>query len=173
MEEPVWREMRDADLAGVETLGNRIHPGLTERPEVFADRLALFPQGCQVLATATTIEGYAISHPARLFDPPPLDTVLGRLPDDADGYYIHDVVVAPHLRGAGHARIGVYHALDAGAAFRETALIAVYGTMPFWQRFGFADRTGGIRPEKLAPYGPEARYMVRRKSAVEFTPRAG
>ena len=80
---------------------------------------------------------------------------------------------APRLRGAGHARIGVYHALDAGAAFRETALVAVHGTAPFWERFGFEDRTGSIAADKLGPYGAGARYLVRRKSAVEFTPRAG
>lgn len=173
MEEPVWREMREGDLEGVMALAAVVHPGLPERIEVFADRLAIFPAGCQVLASEAGIEGYAVSHPARLFEPPPLDEVLGALPPDADGYYIHDVVVSPRLRGAGHARIGVYHALDAGAAFTETGLIAVYGTMPFWERFGFADRTKSVRPEKLRLYGPDARYMVRRKSAIEFTPRAG
>lgn len=174
MDEPVWREMREADLAGVMSLARVVHPNLPERIEVFADRLAIFPQGCQVLAGETGgVDGYAVSHPARLFEPPLLDTVLGALPADADGYYIHDVVVAPALRGAGHARIGVYHALDAGAAFRETALIAVYGTAPFWQRFGFLDRTRDLAPARLALYGPDARYLVRRKSAIEFTPRAG
>ena len=172
MDEPAWREMREEDLDGVVALSRIVHPELPERIDVFADRLAIFPQGCQVLA-GTGIEGYAVSHPARLFDPPLLGTTLGALPEDADGYYIHDVVVAPVLRGAGHARIGVYHALDAGAAFRETALISVYDTAAFWKRFGFSDRTRDLPPDKLGLYGTDARYMVRRKSAIEFTPRAG
>jgi hypothetical protein len=173
MDEPVWREMLASDLDGVAALAKAVHPGLEERQEVFADRMAIFPAGCQVLFGDEGVEGYAVSHPARLREPPPLGAILGRVPEGADSYYIHDVVVASRLRGAGHARIGVYHALDAGAAFRETALVAVRGTGPFWERFGFADRTRDVEPGRLAPYGSDARYLVRRKSAVEFTPRAG
>lgn len=173
MDEPVWREMQPSDVDGVVALANEVHPRLDERADVFADRMAIFPEGCQVLFGPNGVEGYAVSHPARLREPPPLGAILGRLPADADSYYIRDVVVSPRLHGAGHARIAVYHALDTGAAFRETALVAVRGTVPFWERFGFADRTRDIEPGRLSPYGEDARYLVRRKSAVEFTPRAG
>lgn len=171
--EPNWREMRPDDVDAVAALSGVVHPGLPERREVFASRLALFPDGCRVLADGTGVQGYAVSHPAVLFAPPALDTVLDALPADADSYYVHDVAVAPVFRDAGHARIGVYHALDLGASFRDTALVAVYGTSPFWERFGFVDRTGEIAPERLAAYGADARYLVRRRSAAEFTPRAG
>ncbi|KAB0680402.1 GNAT family N-acetyltransferase [Aureimonas leprariae] len=173
MDEPVWREMLASDLDGVVALAREVHPAFEERAEVFADRLAIFPAGCQVLFGESGVEGYAVSHPAKLRDPPPLGAILGALPTDADGYYIHDVVVAPRLRGAGHARIGVYHALDAGAAFRETGLVAIRGTVPFWERFGFTDASRDVSAEKLLSYGEGARYLLRRKRAVEFTPRAG
>jgi hypothetical protein len=45
-------------------------------------------------------------------------------------------------------------------------LISVYGTAPFWSRFGFVDETATANPAKLAPYGPGARYMVRRNDAA-------
>ena len=41
-----WRPATTADLDAVERIGNAIHVKLQERPEVFANKLALFPQGC-------------------------------------------------------------------------------------------------------------------------------
>jgi GNAT superfamily N-acetyltransferase len=153
--------MLPAHLAGVKELADRAHPGLPERIDVYADRLAAYPSGSRVVVSAGAVSGYAVSHPARLFAPPALDHLLGTIGPEADSYYIHDVVVAPELRGQGLARIGV-EALLAALPYQATALVSVYGTVPFWTGFGFADETAALASGKLAQYGDDARYMVRR-----------
>jgi hypothetical protein len=58
-----WRAATAADLDAVERIGNAVHVNLQERPEVFANKLALFPQGCFVLARNGAVIGYGIAHP--------------------------------------------------------------------------------------------------------------
>lgn len=161
-----WRPMAVADLDAVKALADRLHPGLVERREVFADRLAVFPAGCLVLVAGGAIAGYGVSHPAKLRDPPHLDHLLGSIRPDADSYYIHDVALAPEQRGTGRAAEGVVRLLDIAAAYPATALVSVYGTTPFWARFGFVDVTATMPPGRLAPYGDDARYMSRQNPDI-------
>ncbi|WAJ28845.1 GNAT family N-acetyltransferase [Antarcticirhabdus aurantiaca] len=160
-----WRRMRRNDVPAVDGLGGVVHPAFYERPEVFLDRLALFPEGalvCDAPDAAFGIAGYAIAYPAPLAAPPPLDTVLGRLPADADALYIHDVAVDPAFRGRGLSEGAVWRLVDlAEARFAAATLISIYGTPPFWRRFGFEQRPDLIDPEKLASYGGEAVFMLR------------
>jgi len=155
-----WRPMSEADLTAVVAVADSVHSGLKERLEVFAERLALYPAGCLVLSRHGEIAGYAISHPIRRFDPPSLDQVIGALAPDADEYFLHDVALAPAMRGSGEGAAGVRRLLRIGQAFATTALISVYGTRGFWARFGFAP-SGRDMSAKLRPYGPGAVYMVR------------
>jgi GNAT superfamily N-acetyltransferase len=160
-----WRPLAAEDLPGLDALAAVVHPGFFERPEVMAERLALFAQGCLALpgrAGAERLSGYVLSHPARLGAPPPLDTLLGRLDPQADALYLHDIALGPECRGRGLAAEAIERILDLGRRYPAVMLISVYGTAPFWSRFGFSDETASARPEKLAPYGPYARYMVRR-----------
>ena len=107
--------MVQADLDPVKALSDRIHPGLVERREVFADRLDVFPAGCLVLVAGGEIAGYGVSHPAKLRDPPHLDRLLGSLRPDADSYYLHDVALSPEQRGTGRAGEGVERLLSVAA----------------------------------------------------------
>lgn len=157
----LWRAMEEQDLDDVEALGNRIHPGLPEDRAVFAERLALFPDGCLVLAGPAGIDGYAVSHPIRAFEPPALGALLGAIPADADQFYIHDVVVAPERRGGGVSGEAIRMLLESAAAYPSAALVSVYGTAGFWSRFGFRPVEGVDMTAKLRPYGPDAVYMVR------------
>ncbi|WP_185984854.1 GNAT family N-acetyltransferase [Aureimonas mangrovi] len=160
-ESPVWRIMRDEDLTAVMRLAARVHPALPEAEAVFAERVRLFPAGCLVLDGAGTVSGYAVSHPSMRFAPPPLDTLLGALPEAPDDYYLHDFVLAPETRGAGHAQRGVEILLGEAAAYPSTSLVSVYGTGGFWSRFGFRPAIRGGLQAKLAPYGQDAVYMLR------------
>ena len=155
-----WRAMDADDLDAVEILGDRVHPGLPESRAVFAERLALFPAGCFVLDGVAGVCGYAVSHPIRQGEPPPLDTLLTAIPDDASQYYIHDVVLAPEARGTGAAAAGVGQLLEVGSRYPTTALISVYGTTGFWGRFGFTAVSWDMGG-KLVPYGESAVFMVR------------
>ena len=155
-----WGPMAAKHIDGVEALAGRVHPGLPESRAVFAERLALFPAGCLVLEAPEGIAGYAISHPIRRGDPPPLGKLLAALPADASQYYIHDLAVAPEARGAGAAAAGVGRLLAVARPYPTTALVSVYGTAPFWARFGFR-ATQDAMGDKLAPYGADAVFMVR------------
>jgi GNAT superfamily N-acetyltransferase len=150
-----WRPMVRADLLAVERIGAAVHADFPERPEVFAERLALFPGGCWV-----TGGGYAIAHPTRLGEPPALDSLLGALPEAADTLHVHDVALLPEMqgRGLGGAALRIIRALAGRHGLVWLSLVAVHSTPPYWARFGFEEAPAG---PALATYGPEARYMVR------------
>lgn len=155
---PSWRPMRPADLAQVEPLGNAIHQSHPERPEIFAERLALCPEGCHVLGQ---LDGYVISHPWTLGSPPPLDTLLGALPARPNTWYIHDLALHERARGTGAAQAIVARlaALARALVLPTMSLIAVGRSPPFWARQGFTP--SALPTAKLASYGPGAAYMVR------------
>jgi len=158
---PTWRPMEAGDLDRVMALADRCHPGLPEDRAVFAERLALYPHGCLVLAGPAGIGGYAVAHPIRAFAPPALGALLGAIPADADQFYIHDVVVAPERRGGGVSGEAIRLLLEEAAAFPSAALVSVYGTAGFWSRFGFRPAKGVDMKAKLRPYGDDAVFMVR------------
>lgn len=156
----MWRAMAAKDITAVCAVADVVHQDLPESAEVVSERLRLYPAGCLVLEEAGSIVGYAISHPIRPASPPQLNTLLREIPKDASEYYIHDVALLPHLRGSGMARAGIEALLAGAEGFPLVGLISVYGTGPFWSRFGFGP-SGKDLGEKLAPYGEDAVYMVR------------
>jgi hypothetical protein len=83
-----WRQAAEADLPMIDAIGNGIHLSLLERPEVFAEKIRLFPAGCHVLIHSGEIAGYGISHPWQLYSIPPLDTFLEALPLKPDCIFI-------------------------------------------------------------------------------------
>ncbi len=156
--------MAAADLDAVCAVAGTAFPDHPEDREVFADRLALNPGGCFVLAAGDgPARGYLIAYPWGLDDAPALNTVLGRLPDRPDVLYLHDLALAPEARGGGHAaRIVERLAADAAqAGWPAIARVAVNQAAPFWARLGFTPRDGPDIVRKLASYGGDARYMVR------------
>ncbi|KAL4978460.1 acyl-CoA N-acyltransferase [Aspergillus desertorum] len=162
----VWRKLTAADIDGLMHVANTVHPGLSERAAVFAERVTLYPEGCLALVNdeSDQLQGYAISHPIRHRQPPALDSLLGEIAADADQYYIHDVAILPGVRGQGLAAQGVARLLEVAAAkgFERTCLVSVYGTERFWTRFGFRPEVmGGELREKLRGYGEGAVYLSR------------
>ncbi|WP_062206874.1 hypothetical protein [Aureimonas sp. AU12] len=171
MDEPAsWRAMTVADLPAVMAIADRVHPAFPEGEATILDRLALFPQGCLVLEAVgrsgpSGIGGYAIAYPAPLFAPPPLDTVLGTLPALADSLYVHDVALLPDWRGGGRSDAGIRLLLDLADAFPAAMLVSVYGTAPFWGRYGFVPNADPRLGDKLATYGEGAVFMVRERAS--------
>lgn len=163
MSKPHWRHARTTDLDAISAVAARIHPDLPERPEVFAEKMRLYPDGCCVLVAGDEISGYGLAHPWMQQQIPPLDGFLDRLPDAADCLYVHDVAVLPDFRG-GVARVYVaaIEELARSSAITTLALVSVYGTRPLWERLGFL----GVAPDaalrdKLSCYGESATYMLR------------
>ncbi|AEO59436.1 hypothetical protein MYCTH_2307768 [Thermothelomyces thermophilus ATCC 42464] len=175
----IWRPMTERDLPGVMRVADEIHRDLPERESIFRERLGLFPEGCMVLVSEEGEEekkgreevgGYVVSFPIRHGRPPALNQPLGgdAIPPDADQYYLHDIAILPALRGRGAAARCIARLLDGVARrYPTTCLISVYGTVPFWTRFGFApepvDDDAAMR-DKLRGYGPGATYLVRRNA---------
>ena len=127
------------------------------------------------------IKGYIISHPIPQNQPPPqLDTLLEANiinPPDADDmadtrryhYYIHDIAISPDVRGKGLSREGIEMLLFGivrEKGYENTALVSVYGTASFWERFGFEvivdDGENMMEKLALACYGEGAVFMVRK-----------
>lgn len=157
-----WRAMTAADLDAVLAAAAVIHPGYPEDRSVFAERLALWPEGCRVLAQGGDLAGYAITHPGVYGDPPKLDTLLGQLSRNADTYYFHDIALMPGMRGRGAARVLVagLAALAGRLGFATLSLVAVNGSRPIWEAQGFGVATDAA-PD-LGSYGGDAWFMVRR-----------
>jgi GNAT superfamily N-acetyltransferase len=164
---PAWQPAEAADLDAIVAIGNRIHAGLLERPEVFAEKLRLFPQGCFSLAMRGAIVGYGISHPWQRNGIPPLDTLLGALPAAPDCLFVHDVVVLPQARGRGAAGalINRLVALARQRKLAVLALVAVHDTQALWARHGFAVVEDAGLTGKLRSYGERARTMRRAVSS--------
>ena len=163
--------MCPTDLTSIRHIASIVHPTLPEGDHIVTERISLFPSGCWTLANEIDdqILGYAISHPITHNRPPPLDSPLVTIPAEADTYYIHDLALLPEARGAGYAAEAVRIMLQVAAEgrWRRTCLISVYGTVPFWERFGFKallDRElGDELTRKLKGYGESAVYMERVK----------
>lgn len=156
-----WVKMTAADLAAVQALAEHVHPSLPEDDAVLAQRLRVFPEGCLVLRVGSKVEGYAFSHPIPANQPPALNTAPETIAEVAKTFYIHDFVVAPSQRGTGQAAKGVEILLGLGKAYDDAALISVYGTTGFWQKFGFRP-AAGLPAEKLESYGQGSVFMERR-----------
>ena len=149
-----WRPMRPDDLPIVERIADVVHPDFFERPDVLAERLALFPDG-----GFCADGGYAIAHPSRLGASPALDTKLGALPEGADVLHIHDIALLPAAqgKGLGTACVALLRTVAVRHGLARLGLVAVHGTAPYWARFGFAPAPAGAG---VSTYGAEARYMV-------------
>ncbi|MBR0973464.1 MULTISPECIES: GNAT family N-acetyltransferase [Bradyrhizobium] len=168
MSKPHWRPAHISDLPAMSAIAARIHPDLPERPEVLAEKMRLYPDGCCVLAADDAIAGYGLSHPWKRQQIPPLDRLLERLPGDADCLYVHDVAVLSDFRG-GVARdyVATIEKLARASGIAALALVSVYATRPLWESFGFQPVTADAElRSKLASYGEGAIYMLRDLAAA-------
>jgi len=157
-----WRSMTAEDLPQVQLLADTIHVAHPEAIEVLAERQRLYPQGCLMLVEDEGPIGYALTHPWRFGEPPPLDALLGALPANPTTYYIHDVALLPSARGKGYAvqaadRL-IAHAREAG--FDNLSLVAVNRSQAFWERVGFRVKALAGLEAKLSSYGADAVLMV-------------
>jgi GNAT superfamily N-acetyltransferase len=149
-----WRAMTQADLETVAAIERASHAPLPPEGEVvFANRLALFPAGCFVVGDP--VGGYAIAHPWA-GPPPPLGAVLAALPDAPDHLWLHDLALAPALRGQGcpAAALDRLRVLARGLDLRALRLTSVHGTDAVWARHGFVAQPGLVRG-----YGADAVAM--------------
>lgn len=168
MSKPHWRPAHTSDLPAISAIAARIHPDLPERPEVFAEKMRLYPGGCRVLVAGDEIAGYGLAHPWKQHQIPPLDRFLERLPEDADCLYVHDIAVLPDRRGGiARAYLTGIAELARASHIATLALVSVYATRALWERLGFrAAAADASLQAKLASYGEGATYMLRDLAAT-------
>lgn len=156
-----WRPMQADDIPAVAAISDEVHGRFTETPEVYAERLRLYPAGCFVCERAGGIVGYLVSHPWHHGRPPALNAMLGRIPDTADTYYLHDIALLPAARGGGAGAAAVALVRDRARAARldTVTLTAINGADSFWAAQGFAY---GDERMADASYGADSRFMWRR-----------
>ncbi|MHB0766878.1 GNAT family N-acetyltransferase [Bradyrhizobium sp. 5.13L] len=168
MNKPHWRPAHPSDLPTISAIAARIHPDLPEGPEVLAEKIRLYPDGCRVLVAGNEITGYGLAHPWKRHQIPPLDRFLERLPEDADCLYVHDIAVLPDRRGGvARAYVTGIAELARASGIAMLALVSVYTTRPLWERLGFRPvAADAALHAKLASYGEGATYMLRDLAAT-------
>ena len=166
----VWRPMTEADLDAVAAIARIGFPDHFEGRPMFANRLALAPEGCFVLnagdganAAAGRPIGYLIAYPWLADTAPPLNTLIEAIPAEASVMYLHDLCLHPEARGLGATAEIVERLADQARAqgWPAIGLVAVNDATGFWARHGFGVRESEAISKKLAGYGSDARYMIR------------
>jgi len=154
--------MTAEDLTQVQVLADTIHVDHPEEREVLAERHRLYPPGCLMLTEGDRAIGYALTHPWRLGEPPPLNRLLGALPAAPTTYCIHDIALLPAARGRGYAAQAVDRLTDHARAkgFDNLSLVAVNRSQAFWEKSGFRVLARAGLAAKLASYGPDAVLMM-------------
>ena len=157
-----WRAATASDLNAIERIANVVHPDLAERPDVFAEKLDLFPEGCFVLVKHDILWGYAFVHPWNLNDIPKLNQFLFRLPASSECLLIHDVAVLVRARGHGASKFLLERVANLARerGLSCLALVSVYNSHLHWERLGFQIVSNDRLADKLKSYGETARYMV-------------
>lgn len=158
-----WRPMRGEDLAAVNELAHKIHPAYPEAPQVFEEKLKLFPDGCFTLQGADAgLVGYCFSHPWTRGVPPALDRLLDQLPRSPDSYFIHDLAIDDTLRGHGLAArlLPVMATVAKRYRLEHMTLIAVNASAEFWSKAGFAVTPDpALQLAARSKYGGDAIHM--------------
>lgn len=158
-----WRAMTAYDLPAVQAIADTVHAEFFESPEVLAERQRLYHNGCYLLEINEKPTGYVLSHPWLYGTLPPLNTLLGKLPDSPDTYYVHDLALLPVTRRVGAASRIVNALIKHAAAlgYPTMTLVAVNESVPFWNKHGFEAVEVPELYGKLLSYEESARYMVR------------
>jgi ribosomal protein S18 acetylase RimI-like enzyme len=159
-----WRSAVSTDVAAIDRIARVAHPDYPERPEAFAEKLMLSPTTSFVAVdTSDSVRGYAIAYPWHAGDMPKIDTLFGKLPEDASVLYVHDIALLPSARRQGLVTelLKLLSAAARRLGLSEMTLAAVYGTEAAWFRYGFhrADMTEKLK-RQVAPLGP-AVFMTR------------
>lgn len=152
-----------ADLPHLTRIQAACYPDVfLESAATFARKLALSPDSHWLIERDGEALGYFLTHPWAGNTPPALDHAALALPDNADCHFLHDLALHPAARGQGLAPRLIEAALQWGQArgLKRTMLVAVQGSVPFWQRWGFA------RVGDASEYGDDAALMQRADAVV-------
>lgn len=159
--------MTPADLDAVLALQQRCYGvDFLERREAFAVKLAV-TEGldcCWMVRRDGAPLAYAVSLPVCEATLPALDAPRCERPPKTTLLYLHDMAVAPEARSLGLAARLLERLRERARALglARMGLVAVQGSVPCWQRQGFAEPA--VMSEslvaKLASFGDQARFLT-------------
>lgn len=158
----IWRSMKQSDLADVCQIAAICHPDFPEDDAVLHEKLTLSPDTCFVWSVGKTVNGYLLTHPYTLGNIPPLNELLGTLPSKSDTLFIHDLAILPNARQTGVGAKAVQAVLSCAKdkQLQTLSLVAVNGSLPFWQKQGFhIIEPTELVAKKLLTYSADACYM--------------
>ena len=157
--------MTPADLPAVVALQDCCYSdALYESPALLQQRLISAPLSCWLAENhAGELQGYLFSYPSVNGYVTPLASAFSPA-ESPELLYLHDMAVNPAARGLGLASqllaTAKQHALSLGLT--KLALVAVQGSVPYWQCHGFAvvNPLSASATNALASYhGEQASYM--------------
>ncbi len=160
--------MTPDDLDAVLALQKRCYGvSFLERREAFAAKLAVTDglDCCWMARQQGEPVAYAVSLPVCEATMPALDAPQCARPAVPTFLFLHDMAVAPEARSLGLASQLLQHLATSAQAqgLLRLGLVAVQGSVPYWQRQGFAapaEVSAGLAA-KLASYGADARFLTR------------
>lgn len=160
------RLMQQADIPAVIALQDSCYSdALYEPPALLAARLASATQSCWLAESSTgELLAYLFSYPSL----PGKITVLATdfvVADKPEVLYLHDLAVSEQARGLGLAKLLLASAKQYAKELHLTqlALVAVQGSVPYWQKQGFVvqDNLSQDAQAALNSYtGERAQYML-------------
>ena len=136
------RPLTPADVPAIHALEVEAYlPSLHESAEAFTRLIEIYPDGAFGGFDEDGLCGYAFGVPLKAGTTLELQSPLAAVPADADTFYIHDVAVAARCRGEGVGRILASRLVELARArgFRQSELVSVQGSAPFWEKFGFRE----------------------------------
>lgn len=162
------RLINEADLDAIVAIQDSCYAAeLFEDAGLIRKRLASQPQSCWLAENNTgEVLAYLFSYPSRNKQIAPLGSDFGCY-TDAELLYLHDMAVSSNGRGMRLASQLLAHAEQYAAdlGFNTLALVAVQGSVPYWQkqRFETVTLTGITALQALASYtGQNAVYMQKK-----------
>lgn len=163
--ELLCRVMTREDLPHVLTLQHLCyHPDFHEPLEAFESKLDASPLTSWVIPDhASGVAAYVVCLPVQSENYPALHARHWQVTEAPDELYVHDMAIAPTLRGRGTSQLLLQqaraHAAQTG--LQRLSLIAVQNAAAFWARQGFNARTTTSRElmGKLASFGTDAALM--------------
>lgn len=152
------RPMRADDLSAVYGVQCAAHAETYHEPlEALRSHFSCGQEACLVAETEAGLSAYVLAHPWR--GVVPRLHRLAERPAGGDYLFIHDLAVAPVLRGSGAAASLLSEALGVAqrASLPSVRLVSLAAATPFWQKHGFSIVAGARLPDD---YG-EAVFMER------------
>ncbi len=134
-----------------------------ESEQSYRSKLASNPQTCFIAEHNDGVCGYIIGlavdeHSFPILNAPSIST-----PDNPTILYLHDLSVVPNARGTGVSEALIQHLLKQSVNFEHTMLIAVQGSLGFWQKYNFAPidpKSWGLE-QKVLSFGVDAVLMAK------------